>query len=84
MDLRQLGYVEAVARHASFTRAAAELHVAQPALSHAVPSVEAKLGLQLFERTSRHVVITDAGQAFVARARNFTGQSRQADAVRAL
>jgi DNA-binding transcriptional LysR family regulator len=69
MDLRQFRYAEAVARHANFTRAAAELHIAQPALSMAVRNLEAELGIQLFERTSRHVTITDAGQAFLARAR---------------
>lgn len=69
MDLRKLRYVEAVARHSNFTRAAAEVHVAQPALSRAIRELEAELGVQLFERTSRHVAITDAGQAFLVRAR---------------
>lgn len=75
MDLRQLRYVEAVARHASFTSAAAELHVAQPSLSHAIRELEAELGLPLFERTSRHVTITDAGLAFLARARTILGET---------
>jgi DNA-binding transcriptional LysR family regulator len=69
MDLRQIRYVEAVARRASFTRAAAELHVAQPSLSRAVRILEDELGLQLFDRTSRRVALTDAGEVFVARAR---------------
>ena len=69
MDLRQIQYAEAVARHANFTRAARELHVAQPALSVAVRSLEEELGVELFARTSRRVTLTDAGTAFVERAR---------------
>src|ERR671919_1826684 len=69
MELRQLRYVEAVARHRHFTRAAAELHVAQSALSHQIRRLEAELGTELFERTSRSVVTTEAGEAVAARAR---------------
>ena len=69
MDLRQIQYAEAVARHANFTRAAQELHVAQPALSMSVRSLEKELGVELFTRTSRRVALTDAGTAFIERAR---------------
>jgi LysR family transcriptional activator of glutamate synthase operon len=69
MELRQLVYTEAVVRHRHFTRAAAELHVAQSALSHQIRRLEAELGTQLFERTSRRVVPTEAGDAVAARAR---------------
>jgi LysR family transcriptional activator of glutamate synthase operon len=69
MELRQLRYVEAVARHRHFTRAAEELHVAQSALSHQVRRLEAELGTELFERTSRRVAPTEAGEAVAARAR---------------
>ena len=69
MELRQLKYVEAVARHRHFTRAAEELHVAQSALSHQIKRLEAELGTELFERTSRHVAPTDAGEAVAARSR---------------
>jgi DNA-binding transcriptional LysR family regulator len=68
MDLRQITYVEAVARNANFTRAASELHVAQPALSVAIRRLEAELGVRLFERTSRRVSLTPAGTAFLDRA----------------
>ena len=63
MELRQLAYAEAVARHRHFTRAAEELHVAQSALSHQIRRLEAELGTELFERTSRRVVPTEAGEA---------------------
>ena len=70
MELRQLRYVEAVARHRHFTRAAEELHVAQSALSHQIRRLETELGTELFERTSRTVVVTEAGEAVAARARS--------------
>jgi DNA-binding transcriptional LysR family regulator len=78
MDLRQIAYVEAVARNTNFTRAAAELHVAQPALSVAIRRLEAELGVRLFERTSRRVTLTPAGSAFLERAGRV---SRDVDAL---
>jgi LysR family transcriptional regulator, transcription activator of glutamate synthase operon len=69
VELRQLRSVEAVARHRHFTRAAEELHVAQSALSHQIRRLEEELGTPLFERTSRRVTPTEAGQAIAARAR---------------
>lgn len=68
MDLRQLEYVRAVAEARSFTRAAEDLHVAQPALSAAVRRVERELGVRLFDRTTRRVDLTPAGEAFIRRA----------------
>jgi LysR family transcriptional activator of glutamate synthase operon len=69
LELRQLRYVAAGARHRHFTRAAEELHVAQSALSHQIRRLEAELGTELFERTSRRVSATEAGEAVAARAR---------------
>jgi LysR family transcriptional activator of glutamate synthase operon len=74
MELRQLRYAEAVARHRHFTRAAEELHVAQSALSHQVRKLESELGVELFERTSRSVLPTDAGEAVAARARRILAE----------
>jgi LysR family transcriptional regulator, transcription activator of glutamate synthase operon len=79
VELRQLRYVEAVARHRHFTRAAEELHVAQSALSHQIRRLEEELGTELFERTSRSVTVTGAGEAVAERARGILGQ---VDAVR--
>ena len=74
MELRQLRYAEAVARHRHFTRAAEELHVAQSALSHQIRRLEAELGTALFERTSRTVVPTEAGEAVATRARRILAE----------
>ncbi len=61
MDIKPLRYFTEVARHASFTRAAEVLHVAQPAVSMAIRKLEAELELTLFHRTDRKVVLTDEG-----------------------
>jgi DNA-binding transcriptional LysR family regulator len=74
MDLRQLEYVDRLARTLNFTRAAEELHVAQPALSRSIAKLEEELGCRLFERTSRSVKLTDAGVTFVAGARRILAQ----------
>jgi LysR family transcriptional activator of glutamate synthase operon len=79
VELRQLRYVEAVARHRHFTRAAEELHVAQSALSHQIRRLEAELGTELFERNSRRVSTTQAGESVAARARRILAD---VDAVR--
>ena len=51
----------AVARERSFTKAAAKLGVSQPALSHTVRELEARLGMRLLTRTTRSVAATEAG-----------------------
>jgi DNA-binding transcriptional LysR family regulator len=68
-DLRQMRYVVEVARERGFSRAAANLHVAQQAVSQQVRAVEDALGVQLFARTNRGVEPTAAGEAFVQEAR---------------
>ena len=66
MELRQIRYFLSVARRLNFTRAAAELFVAQPALSHQVKQLEdRKLGAKLFDRGTRHVGLTNAGRALL-------------------
>ena len=69
MDLQQLRYVVEIAETGSFTRAAGRCHVTQSALSHQVAALERELGHKLFVRTSRSVRLTEAGEAFVIRAR---------------
>jgi DNA-binding transcriptional LysR family regulator len=69
MELRHLRYFLAVAELLNFTKAAAKLNVAQPALSRQIRDLEDELGVPLFERTSRFVDLTDAGKEFVIEAR---------------
>jgi DNA-binding transcriptional LysR family regulator len=59
----------AVARHASFRAAAAELRVTPGAVSQAVRALEGRVGLPLFQRTTRSVALTEAGAEFLARLR---------------
>ena len=70
MELRQLRYFAAVARHRHFTRAAEELHVAQPALSQQVRRLENELGMELFVRSTRRVALTEAGELLLPRAQH--------------
>jgi len=69
MELRQLRYFEAVARHAHVTRAARELHIAQPSLSKQIRTLEDELGVQLFDRLGRRVELADAGRLLLPYAR---------------
>jgi DNA-binding transcriptional LysR family regulator len=80
MELRQLRYLDAVARRRSFTRAALDLHVAQSALSQQVGRLERELGVELLRRTTRRVEVTEAGDLVLARARRALAE---ADGVRA-
>ena len=66
--LRQLQYVVAVADELSFRRAAARCHVSQPTLSMQIAQVEGGLGVRLFERTHKQVLVTKVGRDLVARA----------------
>src|SRR5881396_2795399 len=67
--LRQLQYVVAVAEMMSFRRAAERCNVSQPSLSAQVAEIEAALGVPLFERDRRGVLVTVAGQEIISRAR---------------
>ncbi len=69
MELHQLEYFVAVAEEASFTRAAARVHVAQPGVSAQVRRLEAELGQQLLDRSGRSVRLTEVGAAVLPYAR---------------
>ena len=69
MELHQLEYFIAVAEEASFTRAAARVHVAQPGVSAQVRRLESELGQQLLDRSGRSVRLTEVGAAVLPFAR---------------
>ena len=68
MDLKQLRYFARVAELGSFTRAAAELRIAQSALSYQVAELEEELGVLLLNRHSRGVTLTEVGKSVMERA----------------
>src|SRR6202044_1126604 len=74
MELRQLAYFEAVVRHGGFSRAAEQLHVAQPAGSAQIRRLEQEIGTALLERTTRRVRLTPAGELVLTRARSALAQ----------
>ncbi len=74
MDLQQLRSFAAVARHRHFTRAAAELHIGQPAVSQHVRRLEAELGVRLLTRTTRSVELTEAGRLLLERTERALGE----------
>ncbi|WLP89166.1 LysR family transcriptional regulator [Gordonia sp. NB41Y] len=78
VSLRELEYVVAVDAERNFTRAARDLHMAQPALSQAIIRLERRLGVSLFERTSRRVETTRAGETLAREARDILERVRAA------
>jgi len=65
MNLTQLRYVKAVARHGSFTQAAEECFVTQPTLSNGIAQLEQEFGQRLFTRTTRMVTLTRFGESIL-------------------
>jgi LysR family hydrogen peroxide-inducible transcriptional activator len=68
LSLRDLEYVVAVARFGHFSRAASYCHISQPALSNQVKKVEDILGVKIFERTNRKVLVSQVGETIVKQA----------------
>src|ERR1700733_9627410 len=67
MELRHLRYFAALAEQLSFTRAAEKVHITQSTLSHQIKQLEDEIGLQLFDRIGKRVVMTEAGEQLLGR-----------------
>ncbi|SEL52586.1 DNA-binding transcriptional regulator, LysR family [Rhodococcus maanshanensis] len=80
VELQQMRYVIAVAEEKNFTRAAERCLVVQSALSHQIARLERELGAKLFDRTSRRVELTPAGEAFLPEARQSVEAAERARA----
>lgn len=68
VELHQLRYVVQVAKHLHFSKAATELYLSQPNLSHQISKLEREIGVSLYERKTRSVKLTPAGEIFVSHA----------------
>ncbi|SHN87915.1 DNA-binding transcriptional regulator, LysR family [Geodermatophilus obscurus] len=80
MDVRQLTYFLAVVETMNFGRAAEQLYIAQPSLSQAIGTLERELGVPLFHRVGRGIVLSDAGAQLIEPARQVV---RDLEAARA-
>lgn len=81
LTLRQLKVFEAVARHLSYSRAARELHLSQPAVSMQIKLLEENLGLPLFEQLGKKIFLTEAGREMYHYSKAIAGQLSEAESV---
>lgn len=81
LTFRQLKVFDAVARHLSFTRAAAELHLTQPAVSMQIKQLEDTVGLPLFEQLGKKIYLTEAGREFYHYSRSIAQELTEAKQV---
>ena len=83
LELRHLRYFTAVARELSFSRAAEQLHIAQPPLSRQIRSLEDELGAELIDRSSRPLRLTPAGRFFQVQAQQLLDRMAEVQAATA-
>ncbi|TCK19519.1 DNA-binding transcriptional LysR family regulator [Thiogranum longum] len=81
ITLRQLRIFEAVARHLSFTRAAEDLHLTQPAVSMQIKQLEGVTGLPLFEQVGKRIFLTEAGHEMERYSRSILATLEEAKLV---
>ena len=75
MNSRQLEYFLAVAHELNFTKAAESMYVSQTAVTQQIKALEEQLGVSLFERTKKKVVLTPAGKVFLQEASSILNES---------
>jgi DNA-binding transcriptional LysR family regulator len=73
MELKDLRYFTEVANYGSFTKAAASTYLSQPTLSKSIKKLESELKVELFERSTRSLMLTDAGEIVLQQARKILG-----------
>src|SRR5436190_3457039 len=78
LDTRQLRAFVTLARRGSFTQAARELHLSQSAVSHSMKALEQDLGCRLFDRMSKKVLLTQAGEQLLSHADRILREMRAA------
>jgi DNA-binding transcriptional LysR family regulator len=76
VDLTKLNHILVVARTLSFSRAAEELHLTQPALSKSISNVEERFGIRIFDRGRSGVTVTPIGALVIAEAQSLVGSAR--------
>jgi len=81
ITFRQLKVFEAVARHLSYTQAARELYLSQPAVSMQIKQLEDNVGLQLLEQLGKKTYLTEAGKEMYRYARSIARELTEADAI---
>jgi len=81
MELRHLRYFVAVAEERNFTRAAERLNIAQPPLSRQIQQLEETLGVQLLERGSRPLKLTETGKFFYSHAAQLLAQTSDLESM---
>lgn len=77
MDFDQLFYFQAVAKHKSLTKASEELNLSQPALSRSILRLEEEIGVPLFERKSRGIVLNQYGKVFLESANHAISEMKE-------
>ena len=75
MDLKRLRTFVTVAEQGSVSRAALRLHISQPGLSRQIQELEQELGLRLFDRVGRRLVLTGEGEQLLGSCRSVLGTS---------
>lgn len=81
MEMAQIRYVLAAAKHLNFTRAAAECNVSQPALTKGVKSLEGELGAPVFHREGRRILISDFGRSMLPHLQQIVDEAAAAQAL---